>query len=428
MKSRRILLCLSIAGTLFTAGASEHAVLDSMKGRAEVQRAGSVTWKACGTGTKLYNNDMIRVGKQSTARVLMPDNSTVYIHPESQILVNLYRPEHRGRTSKHLTVFAGAIFFLVKSALPDALAGRDDSKVFTPTTVIATRGTSFEVGVTEESGTTNVRVLNGTVLVRNILKDASRFLSAGYHTTVKMNTDPIVPGALLDKHIKALKAWVPPPVIDHEMKEQVKKARRDHRVITGKLKNRLVVAPLVNRSEYEGAWEVGRAMAEMLASQLEHEVRGLEVDVPDSTAGDPLELGERSGARFVVTGSVEKLQVSQEARISAAADTYEEYDVAGVEIFLRLIDVARGKQVLEDYFTTEESEKRRKENTWKAMAKMQFSMEDKAFSASLVGKAVDQVSQRSSAELVRYLRPLMESARARADSTVTGDKHRRESE
>jgi hypothetical protein len=391
-----ILLVFTV--TCFAAEKNTYATVDSLTGRVEVQRAGTQTWQKAAVGDKLYNNDMIRVLDKSTVRLGWPDQSASYMHANSQIMLAFYESDVTTIISRHITIMYGAVFFVIKEILPKSLIKQYDTKIFTPTAVVSLRGTSFLVEVDNSSGSSTVKVINGTVLVRNILRNSSLFVSAGFKTTVEMTKDPSGPNALLDKEIDSLKEWVPVPVIEREMAMQLAKAGRDHDVIVGNLKDKILIVPFSNSSKYTGPWKIQACFAKMLSEQLQH--GHVTVDVADSAAGhDPLAQGVKSAARFVIVGEVLDFDIVQHAEITATADEYREYYIANVRINVQMINVADKRVVFENQYSADKRGANAKDNSWQRISKMAFSLGDQQFVKSILGIAVSQVVEQVSEKL-----------------------------
>lgn len=385
-------------------GEQAYVAIDSLSGKAEVQRAGHRKWVPVRKEAKLHNNDILCVLEKSLARLKWENGSVMYVHANSQILVNLHEDTVHNIFSKHATVFFGAVFFVVREAAPRAMTKRFDTKVFTPTAVIAIRGTSFRVGVDKGSGETQVGTLNGTILVGNILRRESIFLSAGYKTTIAMNAEPVVPKALLDKEIEALKIWVPPPVVVAEMSRQIARARRDYHAILGKLEDKLVVLPFGNSSRYRGEWNISGKLASFVAQKIGLTNREMIVTfLSDSDIeADPIDVGMEQKARFVVVGDIKNFDIVQRAEINAAADDYRELSVAQVRVRLQVIDVANQRLIFDDDILGETTASNKEANRWKHISELELSLKDQAFSSSILGKAIKKMLEQSSNAITRY--------------------------
>jgi hypothetical protein len=390
--------CFGAAG-----GKNTFATIDSLTGTAEIQRAGTQAWQKAAAGDKLYNNDMVRVLGKSTARLGWPDQSTSYMHENSQLMLAFYESDATTVISRHITVMYGAVFFIIKEILPKTLVKQYDTKIFTPTSVVSLRGTSFCVFVDDSSRSSTIKVINGTILLRNILRNTSLFVSAGFKSTVEMTKDPTGPTAMLDKEILGLKDWVPAPVIEKEMSMQLARAGRDHDVLTGNLKDKILIIPFANSSKYSGPWNIPSGLARMLADQLTH--GHLSVEVADSAVGhDPLSQGAKSAARFVIVGEILDFDIVQHAEIAATADEYREYYVANVRVSIQIINVADKRVVFENQYAADKRGENAKDNSWQRISRMTFSLDDRQFVKSILGVAVAQVIELASEKLNKIIK------------------------
>jgi hypothetical protein len=379
------------------ASKSQYAIIDSLSGKAEVQRAGTQTWKPASAGDKLYTNDIIRALARSAVKLSWADGSCSYMHENSQIMLAMYESAETNVVSRHVTVFFGAVYFIVKEILPKGVF-KDDFKVYTPTAVVSLRGTSFSVEVDNKTGSSSIKVVNGTVLVRNIIKNVALFIAAGFQTRVEMKTDPIVPKPLLSPEIDTLKTWFPAGLIGKEMEAQLAKAGRDHTLIAGETRDKAVVMPFVNTSKYAGAWRIGTGLAQMLLSQLKN--NRFAYEAADSSATDPLAAGEKQKARFVIVGEVKEFDIAQHAEIAATADEYREYYLARVRISVQLIAMADKKIIYENDFSGDSRGPNIKENSWQKIAKLPFDLANQQFAKSLLGIAVQQALGQSAEKLL----------------------------
>jgi hypothetical protein len=395
-----IVLCL-IAVPVY---AMQSVVIDSLAGQAEVQRAGKSDWLVVRQGSALYNNDILRVLDNSHARLQWQNGSLMFAGANSQMLINLYGDSTTNLFSKHITVFMGAIYCIVKEVLPQGTFARYDTKVYTPTATLAIRGTSFLVDVAKTNGTTDVAVINGTVLVGNILRKEQTFLAAGYKTSVAMNDAPLQPQAVLTADIDSLKLWVPPPIIDEETRKQISKAKRDYYIITGNLEDKLLIIPLANSSNYHGPWDLSRKMAEFIGTRISQNQPSLTILTADSAGSDAMPAGRNHKARFVLTGDIQSFEIVQLAEISAQADKYKESCIARVKFHMQLIDVANNRVVYETDAGGEVAARNLKANTWPEVAKMPLDLQDAKFAATILAQAINQAVDDTYARIAVYLK------------------------
>jgi hypothetical protein len=379
-----------------------YATLDSLVGTAQVQRAGTQDWKPMKVGDKLYNNDVIRVLVKSHARLGWPDQSASFMQENSQLMLTFYENTATTIISRHITVVYGAVFFIIREVLPKTLIKQYDTKIFTPTSVVSLRGTSFSVTLDKNTKTSTVKVINGTVQYKNIKGTNITYVSAGFKSTVETDNDPISPKTVMDKEIDSLKMWVPAPVIDLEMSLQLAKASRDHDIISGTLKDKLILIPLVNSSKYTGPWNIQSGLAQMLGDQLK--AGNLTVELLDTSSEDVYALGQKQNARFVLSGEITDFDISQQAEVSAAADEYKEYYIAKVHMRVQLFSVAQKQVVFDETFSSDMKGKNTRENSWSKTSKMTFSISDKQFSKSLLGSAITQVIEQATERIMKIIK------------------------
>lgn len=401
--SLSLLFILVFSG--FTFSMEETFVLiDSLNGKAEVQRAGQEKWVLVRKNTKLYNNDIIRVLERSIAKIKWLNGSVIYVNARSQILINLHRDTVNNKISNYATVFFGAVFFIVEKTLPRGIFTRHDTKIYTPTASIAIRGTSFLVDVKKDNGTTLISMLNGTVLAKNILKSQSSFITAGYKTEISLNSDPLSPKPLLKQDIENIKKWVPSQIIIDEMNKQIVKAKRDYSAITGKLEDKIIIVPFRNMSKYKGSWDIENRMAHLLSKKATSLNRvNCAVAKQDKEYINAITTGIKEKARFVITGEIKRFEIIQRAEVTASADRYLEHAIAYVCLEIQLIDVEQKKQLYKNDICGEVAGKNIEKNSWKHIANLSFNMENSKFSSTIIGKAVNQAIDQSFAHLARYM-------------------------
>ena len=393
---------LTCALSVRAASDESNAVADSLVGKVEVQRAGTQVWNKLSQGDKVRNNDCVRAGAQSFVRLTWSDGSASYVREKTQLLLALYDGGGTNIISRHITVFYGAVFFVLKEILPKSLVKSYDVKIYTPTSVVSLRGTALSVEVDTGTGASTVRVINGTVSVKNILKNSSMFLSAGFKTTVTMNTDPLVPRPMLSTDIAALKGWAPPDVVGRAMSEQLTEAGREHDVLTGNLKKKLLVMPFVNSSKYNGSWNITSGVARMLTGKLQHGPCAVEF-ADSSSSADPVIAAGKAHARFVVTGEIQDFDIAQHAEITASADEYREFYFARVRIAIQMIDVTDQRVVVDNVFSGDMRGANSKENSWQKISALTFSDQDPRFLKSILGAALTQAIEQSAEQLTKQL-------------------------
>ncbi len=394
-------IVLFVACTVRASTGGSSASVDSLVGTVEVQRAGTQAWTTVAKGDHLRNNDYLRAAGTSFARLGWPDGSTSYVRENTQILLTIYEGGETNIISRHITVFYGAVFFVLKEILPKTLTKSYDVKIFTPTAVVSLRGTSLWVTVDKKSGSSTIEVTSGTVLVKNIIKNVSTFLSAGFKTTVELGTDPIVPKPILNDDFTALKGWVPAAEVERQMSEQLAKGKRDRNVFREATGEKILVMPFVNSSRYAGKWNVSFEIARMLVERLKR--ASYAAELADSASADPLALAEKSKAKFVITGEIQDFDIAQHAEIAPTADEYREFYLAQVRLALQLIDVSQKKVLIDNVFTGDMKGTNSKDNSWQKISALNLSDKDTQFVKSILGSALSQALEQSTEQLTRQV-------------------------
>lgn len=384
-----------------SAKAAEPVVrLDSLIGTAEVQRAGKFRWVAIDEGTVLYNNDMLRVLGSSKAWLRWDSGNLVYVNENSQIRINSYKNPTRNLISRHITVFFGALYFVIEKALPRGLISNNSLKVYTPTAIVAIRGTSFTVEVGTSTGTTDVSVLDGRVLVRNIIRQTSTFLDASYRTSVSVGADPAPPTALTTADVAKMNTWIPGRYVS-------KALARGSEALPAKtekaLRKRVLLVPLHDESGYGGTWNVGKVLAAGVSRELTRIDKTFPVSVAEKRTHDPLALGMRKRSRYVVTGRIMEFDISKRAEINTKATRYSEYALGRVLLELNVIDIEEKKVRFQEVFAGEAADTNATLNSWSHVGAMELDLADKRFIQTVLGKACRMAVERAAKGLIGYL-------------------------
>jgi hypothetical protein len=277
---------------------------------------------------------------------------------------------------------------VIRKALPKK--PEEDIQIYTPTTVISIRGTSFLTQVTPKTGTTGIKVICGTVRVRCIKENASAFVSAPFKTIVEKNTTPIVTTALLTKDIDSLKTWVPKKLVESEVAQHLANGKRDQMIISGRMEEKCVITTFLDSTKYKGPWDIRKTIPKLLLTRLKNVHTRLKVSVPDSTFNSPADAAKKAGARFVISGVITQFAILHHAQITVQADEYREKSIGRISIELQLYD-AKGE--IEPYSVTVTGERTGKKNTtnsWMTIDKMPLDFENEEFAGSIIGKALEQ--------------------------------------
>jgi hypothetical protein len=360
--------------------------IDSLSGKAEIQRSGKRDWSYVTGGEKINHNDIIRVLNKSFARLKWPDGSDGYVHQNSQILINLTdnKPKH---ILNHTTIFFGAVFFVIKNILPHELIS--ETRIYTPTTIISLRGTSFFVNVPKDSNFTTIKMINGTIEVKNIKNNVQKFLSAPYQTRIYSKTNPITQTAVLQADLDSLKEWIPELLIESEIASHLEKSKRNHLIISGRIEDRCLIAPFIDSSDYKGNWDIKRSIQNFLTEKLKTGNDRLKIEKIDSIPNNLDVIAQDSNIRYLVKGTINSFEIAEHAKISTQADDYKEFRIGRVNITIEFINLF-SEEGFTETFTGEITQKRKTENAWVTIQALKFDLNDAAFSKSILGLTINQ--------------------------------------
>jgi hypothetical protein len=368
--------------------AEPSVLLDSLSGKAEVQRAGTTKWKPVELNARLLNNDVIRIAPEGFGRLCWPDESVVFLKGGSQILVNIGPPNQTKKNLNYATVFMGSVFFVIRKSIPRPL--QENIRIYTPTTVISIRGTSFAVDVVPQTGTTAIKVISGTLRVRCIAKQVSAFVSAPFKSIVEKMTDPITTLPMQDNEIDSLRTWVPGGVIDREIALHLAYGKRNQMIIAGRMEKKCSVIAFKNASKYKGTGDLRHRVPAMFAERLRNASAHLTVEVCDSAPAPENGAARQDNVHYIVAGTITMLDIVNHAKITVRADEYQERAIGRVQIDLVLFDATGNTELLRTTVTGEYSGKKNAENSLATIEKLPFDLEDKQFASSLLGVALAQ--------------------------------------
>lgn len=137
------------------------AFVTATTGTVEVRRVGETQWSAASADTKLYAGDTVRTGDGGTATIVLVDESVIEIAEVSAVAI-----ASRSGTADPASaaaVLGGIARFTVTPRAP----AEGPFRVYTPTGVVLTRGTTYGVGVAA-SGEARIGVESGIVDVLGI--------------------------------------------------------------------------------------------------------------------------------------------------------------------------------------------------------------------------------------------------------------------
>ncbi len=378
-----ILLIFSIFTVLF---AKPSVTIDSLSGIAQIQRAGAINWEKLTKEAKLYDNDMVRIPDEGIVILRWPGGTQTYVHKKTQVLINLYKNKNDKSILSNATVMFGAALFIVKKILP-----KDDSeemRVYTPTAVLSIRGTSFLVDVDSIQKFTTVKMLNGIISVKNIVKNISIILGTPYQTTIPQNEYPSTPKAVLQEDLDSLKSWIPESVIEREILDQIDNSKQERINLVGNYQERCLISQFTNTSSYIGPWKIEKEITRQFATLLRNKLSSVVVMVSDSSHKETNQVGKNLNTRFCISGNIESFELNKHAEISVHGDEYRESIIAKVCISISLKDLSNNKELIHKSFCAEISGKNIQNNNWNILQRNGFNLDNTTFKNTIIGKAV----------------------------------------
>lgn len=137
------------------------AEVKALTGKVEVQRKGETQWSPAVAGSKLAEGDNIRAWAASSARLDLPDGSTIFVAENSRVVVGKLEFDQQNQAREalfHLAV--GKVRAVVsQTAVRLVKARQSNFSISTQTAVAAVRGTDFEVTYDEQQQVMRIAVL-----------------------------------------------------------------------------------------------------------------------------------------------------------------------------------------------------------------------------------------------------------------------------
>ena len=137
------------------------AEVKKITGQVEVQRKGEAQWSPVAVGAKLVEGDSIRAWGGASARMDLPDGSTIFLAENSRVVVGKLDFDQQDQAREalfHLAV--GKVRAVVsQTALRLVKARQSNFSISTPTAAAAVRGTDFEVTYDDIKQVTRIAVL-----------------------------------------------------------------------------------------------------------------------------------------------------------------------------------------------------------------------------------------------------------------------------
>jgi len=175
--------CLAVfaAAAAVSPALSFTARITDISGNVEYMKQNSEQWQEAALGLDLSNGDRVRSQENSWAEISFSLGHKARIGSNSSMLIN----QLGEKTS--LELFKGSLMNKVRK-----LSQNQQYEVKTPQSVASVKGTEFTVVVGDE-GVTQIRVLEGSVLAKEIETGSEVIVSAGMFTEVLKSRPPKAP-------------------------------------------------------------------------------------------------------------------------------------------------------------------------------------------------------------------------------------------
>jgi hypothetical protein len=138
------------------------AEIKAITGRVEVQKKGEALWSPAAVGAQLVEGDNIRAWAGASARLDLPDGSTIFVAENSRLAVGKLDFDQQNQAREalfHLVV--GKVRAVVSQTAVKLVRTRQSNfSISTQTAVAAVRGTDFEVTYDDRQQTTRISVLS----------------------------------------------------------------------------------------------------------------------------------------------------------------------------------------------------------------------------------------------------------------------------
>src|SRR5262245_40121168 len=153
-----ILLLLGVASAQTKPGSAE---IKALTGRVEIQKKGDTAWAPAAVSGRLVEGDSIRAWAGASARLDLPDGSTIFVAENSRVVMGKLEFDQQNQAREaivHLAV--GKVRAVVsKAALSLVKARQSNFAISTQTAVAAVRGTDFVVTYDDQKQVTQIAVL-----------------------------------------------------------------------------------------------------------------------------------------------------------------------------------------------------------------------------------------------------------------------------
>jgi len=382
----------------FFSFAGENPTVKFIVGKVEIKRESQKKWIFAKLKMKLQNNDQLRTSRESKAILEYPDGTSVVVKENSHIFVSGFTPGSGQLSSRSITTFFGGIFVKVKKTQD----GKKVTRVFTPTSVVAVRGTAFAVLVdAKKNYETSVQVLSGVVVVKNIVLPEEVFVRGGDKMAVLVNEPPEKIEPVVQEDVDRLAKWVGLKRVKGEIDLERRAQSRRRAIISGKVKNKLVIFPFQDRSGFKSKWDIKARFSELVSGELK-KVTSAVVTLADQKITDQekmIQYGKKAKATILLFGQIEKFEFVKFGSLSARGNNYSEMLKAHVHLSLFTMDLRGGQKFRKIKVVREVIQKIKPRLSPQAVLRVPFSFSEEKFRESALGKAVNLILEDIKAEL-----------------------------
>jgi hypothetical protein len=158
------LVVLSLAGAALAQVRPGAAEIKALTGQVEIQKKGDTQWTAAPLGARLVEGDSIRAHAGGSARLDLPDGSTIFLAENSRVVMGKLEFDQQNQARDALVHLAvGKVRAVVSQAALSLVKARQSNfSISTQTAVAAVRGTDFEVTYDDVQQVMRIAVLPET--------------------------------------------------------------------------------------------------------------------------------------------------------------------------------------------------------------------------------------------------------------------------
>ncbi len=372
-----------------------------LKGILELNRAGTQDWCFADTSTKLFDSDRIRTGRKSIAAINMPGGLKLFLNEESKVRIESGSPGREKVNLNTISIFSGSCYIMTMDE-SDSLYQHN---IITPSALFTVRnGTGFGITSDQSSNRADILVLNGTVTAKNISLTKEISIPAGKTTSIEIGRE-IERSRASDSIDVSNLSWIntiiPGLVIKEANKAGVKR-EQTRAILGGNAEDRIVVTCFTNHSDYSGLWDIEKALSSMTANILKSNA-GLPIELTGSHPDEKTIDSLKKKATIVIIGNITAFELSKGTKISGSKGNFQGQLTCRLEITFTLISPADNRTLTAFAVTEKIKENEVPGNTFKDIAERPFSMDDKIFFESIIGRTVQSVMNKMLSQMKGYL-------------------------